>query len=119
MPTRLALISIEVEALGESHPDVAESRTNLAQVLLARGADVQAREQLELAWVAYDDDTNAPRELRAEVAFELARLLVDRDAATRERARELAATALVIYEQASPTAAEAHAKVDAWLHQRL
>ncbi|MEM6989398.1 MAG: serine/threonine-protein kinase [Myxococcota bacterium] len=102
--------------LDDDHPSVATRSLQLGGLLLETGRIEEARPLLERGW-GVRARTGSARS-RAVAAFLLARALWA-DESSRARARELAATALTVYEEGhSPDDATEAAAIRAWQAER-
>ena len=108
-------LDIRLQALPAGHPERIESLGEVAMDAHARGA---RREALKLATQAVDESTGDDFEA-ARVRWVLATIL-DADAATRERARELATEARARFSRLpGPRARAAEREIDDWLAARV
>ena len=105
--------SVFEAALGPKHPIIAAPLTVAGRALVATGKSRRAIPMLERALELRSAESTDPAE-RSETRFALAEALWEANA-NRERAVELATEALADAQSAGPHAADAAARIEAWL----
>jgi tetratricopeptide (TPR) repeat protein len=112
---RVALAAREA-SLGDDHPHTANTRNNLAITLLGLGRPEEALPLAEQAWARRQRE-DVPPPARAETAFVLARVCWEagQSSCDRERARDLASTAVELYREAGAARSAAALDVQQWL----